>query len=60
VNAATTIQLHHGGAACIGRSAAGSESPTGVHVLNPDGPAGEAARANQGLSRVRLKMLIAP
>src|SRR5512133_2193464 len=43
----------------MGRSAAGSESPTGVHVLNPDGLAGEAARANQGLGRVRLKMLIA-
>jgi hypothetical protein len=34
-------------------------SPTGVHVRNPDGPAGEAARANQGLGRVRLKMMIA-
>jgi hypothetical protein len=27
------------------QAAAGSESPTGVHVLNPDGPEGEAARA---------------
>jgi hypothetical protein len=59
MNAATAIQLHHGGAPCMGRSAAGSESPTGVHVLNPGWSGGRGGSRQSRLGRVRLKMMIA-